>query len=82
MRSARLTNACNFFFLRGAGIPEILQIFRAIFAPDWRHLDAGLASYLASERTPTRTRTETKLCASRDHAGRVHATSARAAAEK
>ena len=36
-----------------AGFPEKLQIFRAIFAQDLRHLDAGLAIYLALERTPT-----------------------------
>ena len=65
-----------------AGFPEILQIFRAIFAQDLRHLDAGLAVYLASERTPTRTRAATKFCASRNHAGRVHATFARAARRK
>ena len=65
-----------------AGFPEILQIFRAIFAQDLRHLDAGLAIYLALERTPTRTRAATKFCASRNHAGRVHATFARAARRK
>ena len=30
-----------------AGFPEILQIFRAIFAKKLRHLDAGLARDLA-----------------------------------
>ena len=62
-----------------AGFPEILQIFRAIFAQNLRHLDAGLARYLAFERTPTRKRAATKFCGSRNHAGRVHATFVRAA---
>ena len=74
---------CMQFLCAGrAGFPEILQIFRAIFAQDLRHLDAGLAIYLALERTPTRTRAATKFCASRNHAGRVHATFARAARRK
>ena len=46
---------CTQFLCAGrAGLPEILQIFRAIFAQNLRHLDAGLARYLAFERTPTR----------------------------
>ena len=54
--------------------------FCKIFARVLRnHLDAGLALYLALERTPTRRRAATKLCGSRTHAGRVHATFVRAA---
>ena len=56
-----------------------LQIFRANFAQNLRHLDAGLARYLAFERMPTRERTATKFCGSRNYAGRVHATFVRAA---
>ena len=71
---------CTQFLRAGrAGFPEILQIFRAIFAQNLRHLDAGLARYLAFERTPTRKRAATKFCGSRNHAGRVHATFVRAA---
>ena len=71
---------CTQFLCAGrAGFPEILQIFRAIFAQNLRHLDAGLAHYLAFERTPTRKRAATKFCGSRNHAGRVHATFVRAA---
>ena len=71
---------CTQFLCAGrAGFPEILQIFRAIFAQNLRHLDAGLARYLAFERTPTRTGVATKFCGSRNHAGRVHATFVRAA---
>ena len=45
---------CTQFLCAGrAGFPEILQIFRAIFAQNLRHLDAGLALYLALERTST-----------------------------
>ena len=74
---------CTQFLCAGrAGFPEILQIFRAIFAQNLRHLDAGLARYLALERTPTRKRAATKFCGSRNHAGRVHATFARAARRK
>ena len=62
-----------------AGFPKILQIFRAIFAQILRHLDVGLARYLAFERTPTRKRAATKFCGSRNHAGRLHATFVRAA---
>ena len=82
MRSARWPSACNFLCAGRAGFPENFQIFRAIFAQDLRHLDAGLAIYLALERTPTRTRAATKFCASRNHAGRVDATFARAARRK
>ena len=66
---------CTQFLCAGrAGFPEILQIFRAIFAQNLRHLDAGLAHYPAFERTPTRKRAATKFCGSRNHAGRLHAT--------
>ena len=61
---------CTQFLCAGrAGFPEILQIFRAIFAQNLRHLDAGLARYLALERTPTRSRAATKFCGSWNHAG-------------
>ena len=71
---------CTQFLCAGrAGFPEILQIFRAIFAQNLRHLDAGLARYLAFERTPTRKKGATNFCGSRNHAGRVHATFVRAA---
>ena len=80
MRSARWPSARNFC---ARGVPDfrilILQNFRAIFAQNLRHLDAGLARYLAFERTPTRKRDATKFCGSRNHAGRVHATFVRAA---
>ena len=77
-----LAECVQFLCAGRAGFPEILQNFRAIFAQVLRHLDAGLAVYLASERTPTRTRAATKFCASRNHAGRVHATFARAVRRK
>ena len=56
MKYAQRTLAeCTQFLCAGrAGFPEILQIFRAIFAQNLRHLDAGLARYLAFERSPTR----------------------------
>ena len=60
-------------------IPEILQNFRTVFAQNLRHLDAGLARYLAFERMPTLKRAATKICGLRNHAGRVHATFVRAA---
>ena len=44
----------QFLCAERAGFPEILQIFRAIFAQNLRDLDAGLARYLAFERTRTR----------------------------
>ena len=82
MRNARWPSARKFLCAGRAGFPEILQIFRAIFAQNLRHLDAGLAHYLALERTPTRNRAATKFCSSRrtsrNHAGRVHATFLRA----
>ena len=62
-----------------AGFPEFLQIFRATFAKKMHHLDAGLARDLALERTPTRRIAGLKLYGARNHAGRVHATFARAA---
>ena len=66
---------CTQFLCAGrAGFPEILQIFRTIFAQNLRHLDAGLARHLSLERTPTQKRAATKFCGSRNHAGRVHAT--------
>ena len=62
-----------------AEFPEILQIFRPIFSQFLRDLDAGLALYLALERTPTRKRAATKFCGLRNNAGRVHAIFLRAA---
>ena len=62
-----------------AEFPEILQIFRPIFAQTLHNLDAGLARDLALERTPTRRIGALKLYGSRYHDGRVHATFARAA---
>ena len=47
MRSARWPNARNYLCAGHAGFPEILQIFRAIFAQNLRHLDAELARYRA-----------------------------------
>ena len=81
VKNAQRTLAeCTQFLCAGrAGFPEILQIFRAIFAQNLRHLDAGLARYLALERTPTLKRAVAKLCGLRNHAGRVHATFVRAA---
>ena len=56
---------CTQFLCAGrAEFPEILQIFRPIFAQILRDLDAGLALYLAFERTQTRKK-------GGDHAGRV-----------
>ena len=53
---------CTQFLCAGrAGFPEILQTFRAIFAQHLRDLDAGLARYLASERTPNVKRAATKF---------------------
>ena len=74
-----LAECTQFLCAWRAGFAEILQIFRAIFAQNLRHLDAGLAHYPAFERTPTRKRAETKFCGSRNHAGRLHATFVRAA---
>ena len=71
---------CTQFLCAGRRrIPEILQNFRAVFAQNFRHLDAGLARYLALECTPTLKRAAAKLCGLRNHAGRVHATFVRAA---
>ena len=44
MRSARWLSARNFLCAGRAGFPEILQIFRAIFAQNLRYLDTDLAS--------------------------------------
>ena len=79
MRSARWPSARNSLCAGRAGFPEILQHFRAVFAQNFRHLDGGLARYLALERTPTLKRAAAKLCGLRNHAGRVHATFVRAA---
>ena len=81
VKNAQRTLAeCTQFLCAGrAGFPEILQNFRAVFAQHLRHLDAALARYLASERTPTLKRAAAKLCGLRNHAGRVHATFVRAA---
>ena len=79
MRSARWPSARNCLCAGRAGFPEFLQIFRAFFAQNLRHLDAELARYLALERMPNRKRAATKFCGSRNHAGRVHATFVRAA---
>ena len=81
MKYAQRTLAeCTQFLRAGrAGFPEILQNFRTVFAQNLRHLDAGLARYLALERTPTRQRAATKFCSSRNHAGQVHAAFVRAA---
>ena len=71
---------CTHFLCAGrAGFPKILQNFRAVFAQNLRHLDAGLARYLSLERTPTLKTAAAKLCGLRNHAGRVHATFVRAA---
>ena len=71
---------CTHFLVRGAcRISGNLQFFRANFAVNLLHLDAGLARYLALERTPTRQRAATKFCSSRNHAGQVHAAFVRAA---
>ena len=42
-----LAECAQFLCAGRAGFPEILQIFRAIFAKKLRHLDAGLARDLA-----------------------------------
>ena len=74
---------CALFFLRGAcRISKNFAIFCRIFAQNSRHLDAELSRYCALQRRPTRKRAETKSCASRNHAGRVHATFLRAARRK
>ena len=55
MRSARWPSARNICARRAgrAGFPEVLQIFRALFAQNLRHLDAAFARYLALECAPT-----------------------------
>ena len=57
----KLAERTQFLCAERAGIPEILQTFRAIFAQHLRDLDAGLARYLASERTPNVERAATKF---------------------
>ena len=53
---------CTQFLCAGrAEFPEILQIFRPIFAQILRDLDAGLARHLALERMPTRKRAATHM---------------------
>ena len=51
MRSARWPSARNIFFAGRAGLPEILQIFRANFAQNLRHLDAQWTLALSCIRT-------------------------------
>ena len=82
MCSARWPSARKFCARGRAEFPEILQFFRPIFAETLRDLDAGLALYRAFERTPTWKGAATKLCGLRNNAGRVHATSVRAARRK
>ena len=77
-RSAHWPSARNFLCAGRAGFPEILQFFRATFAQNLRHLDAGLARHLALERMPTQRRAAVKFCTPRSHAGQVHATFVRA----
>ena len=78
----RATTPAEFTQLLGAGragFPTILQILRANFAQNLRHLDAGLARYLALECKPIRNRAATRFCALRNNAGRLHAIFVRAA---
>ena len=61
---------CTKFLCAGrAGFPEFLQIFRANFAQNLRHLDAGLARYLAFERMPTLKRAAASTLGLRNRAG-------------
>ena len=66
VRYAQLTiDECTQFFVRGAcRISGNFAIFCKIFAQNLRDLDAGLARYLALERTSTRKRAATKVCGS------------------
>ena len=84
VRYAQLTiDECTQFFVRGAcRISGNFAIFCKIFAQNLRDLDAGLARYLALERTSTRKRAATKVCGSCNHAGRIYATFLRAACRK
>ena len=84
VRCAKLTiDECTQFFVRGAcRISGNFAIFCKIFAQNLRDLDAGLARYLALERTSTRKRAATKVCGSYNHAGRIYATFLRAACRK
>ena len=63
VRYAQLTiDECTQFFVRGAcRISGNFAIFCKIFAQNLRDLDAGLARYLASERTSTRKSAARKL---------------------
>ena len=73
---------CTQIFVRGACriSGSFAKFSRSFFnAQNFRHLDAGLARYLAVERTPTLKRAAAKLCGLRKHAGGVHATFVRAA---
>ena len=81
MQYAQRTLAeCMQFLCAGrAGFPEILQNVRPNFAQILRAPDAGLERNLALERISNRISTSTKFCALRNHAGRVHAPSVRAA---
>ena len=84
VRYSQLTiDECTQFFVRGAcRISGNFAIVCKIFAPNLRDLDAGLARYLALERTSTRKRAATKVCGSYNHAGRIYATFLRAACRK
>ena len=79
MRSARWPSARN---LCARGVPDFRKFFARFFAQILRHLDAGLARYLALERTWTRKRAATKFCSSCNYAGRIYATFLRAACRK
>ena len=83
MHSARWPSARKFCV---RGVPDFRKFcknyFRANFAQNLRHLDAGLALYLAFERTPTWKGAAIKLCGLRNNAGRVQATFVRAARRK
>ena len=76
VRYAQLTiDECTQFFVRGAcRISGNFAIFCKIFAQNLRDLDAGLARYLALERTSTQKRVATKFCSSCNHDGRIDAT--------
>ena len=79
MRSARWPSAHNFCARIVPDFRKFCKIFARFFAQNFRHLDAGLARYLALECTPTLKRAAAKLCGLRNHAGGVHATFVRAA---
>ena len=71
VRYAQLTiDGCTQFFVRGAcRISGNFAIFCKNFTQNLRDLDAGLARYLALERTSTRKRAAAKFCSSYTHAG-------------